>query len=62
MTDQTTNPSIKCAVNSCTYHKDAHCTLNQIQVGCSQNNVGECRQTECNSFQLGSHGTSCGCT
>ena len=30
-----TNPSIKCSVNSCTYHKDQRCTLNEIQVGLS---------------------------
>jgi len=61
MTNQSTNPSIKCSVNSCTYHKDAHCTLNEIQVGCCQNCVGEKQNTECASFQLGDHGTNCGC-
>ena len=50
MTNQT-NPSIKCTVNSCTYHKDQRCTLNEIQVGHCQNSV----------CKLGDHGTNCGC-
>ena len=54
-----TSPGIRCTVNSCTYHKDQHCTLNEIQVGCTQGNVGTCRETECASFQLGDHGTKC---
>ena len=40
-----TNPSIKCSVNSCTYHKDQRCTLNEIQVGCCQNSVCDCQET-----------------
>ena len=40
-----TNPSIKCSVNSCAYH----------------NSVCACGETECASFKLGDHGTSCGC-
>ncbi len=57
-----TNPSIRCSVDSCTYHRDHHCTLNEIQVGCTQNNVGNCKETQCASFQLGDHGTQCsGC-
>ena len=48
-----TNPSIRCSVDSCTYHRDHHCTLNEIQVGCTQNNVGNCKETQCASFQLG---------
>ena len=56
-----TNPSIKCTVNSCTYHKDQHCTLNEIQVGHCQNSVCKCGETECASFKLGDHGTDCGC-
>ena len=60
MYDQT-NPSIKCSVNSCTYHKDQHCTLNEIQVGCTAENVGKAEATECASFKLGDHGTKCGC-
>lgn len=55
-----TNPSIRCSVNSCTYHKDQHCTLNEIQVGCCQSNVGKAGETECASFKLGTHGTQCG--
>ena len=60
MFDQT-NPSIKCNVSSCAHHKNQSCTLNEIQVGCTQNSVGNCKETECSSFQLGDHGTSCGC-
>ena len=56
-----TNPSIKCSVNSCAHHKDQRCTLNEIQVGCCQSHVGACKETECASFCLGDHGTSCGC-
>ena len=39
-----TNPSIKCTVNSCSYHKDQHCTLNEIQVGHCQNSVCDCKE------------------
>ena len=60
MFDQT-NPSIKCSVNSCAHHKDAHCTLNEIQVGCCQSSFSNCENTECASFKLGDHGTNCGC-
>lgn len=57
------NPSIKCSVNSCAYHSGASdsCTLQTIQVGCSCQNVSKCESTECASFQLGDHGTNCGC-
>ena len=54
-----TNPSIKCSVNSCTYHADNHCTLNEIKVGCTTPNVADCTSTECASFKLGEHGTCC---
>ena len=54
MFDQT-NPSIKCNVSSCAHHKNQSCTLNEIQVGCTQNSVGNCKETECSSFQLGDH-------
>lgn len=53
------NKSIECSVNSCAYHRDHHCTLNAIQVGCCDANVGKCEQTECASFRLGDHGTGC---
>ena len=54
MLDQT-NPSIKCSVNSCTFHKDQHCTLNEIQVGCTcDSRPTNCKETECASFQVGS--------
>lgn len=56
-----TNPSIKCTVNSCAHYKDQRCTLNEIQVGHCQNSVCDCKETECASFKLGDHGTSCGC-
>ena len=52
-----TNPSIKCSVNSCTYHKNQHCTLNEIQVGCCCGNVTDCEGTECASFRLEGNGT-----
>ena len=57
------NPSIKCSVNSCAYHaaSDGLCTLNEIKVGCSCQDVSNCTSTECASFQLGDHGTNCGC-
>lgn len=57
------NPSIKCSVSSCAYHSGAKdmCTLQAIQVGCTQKNVGTCDSTECVSFRLGDHGTSCEC-
>ena len=48
-----TNPSINCNVK--------RCTLNEIQVGHCQNSVCNCKETECASFKLGDHGTSCGC-
>lgn len=57
----TINQSIECSVNSCVHHRDRHCTLNAIKVGCCSTNVGECGQTECASFRLGDHGTNCGC-
>lgn len=55
------NPSIKCSVNSCAYHSGQCCTLNEIKVGCCEQNVSSPKSTECASFQMGSHGSSCGC-
>ena len=57
------NPSIKCSVNSCAYHASGTglCTLNEIKVGCTRQNVCDCESTECASFQLGDHGSTCGC-
>ncbi len=57
------NPSIKCSVSSCAYHSGAKdmCTLQSIKVGCTQQNVSKCEATECASFQLGDHGSGCGC-
>ena len=57
------NPSIKCSVSSCAYHNktNSQCTLQAIQVGCTCKDVGKCESTECSSFRLGDHGTSCGC-
>ena len=51
-----TNPSIRCSVDSCTYHADNHCTLNEIKVGCCCTNVSDCESTECASFKLGDYG------
>ena len=50
------NPSIKCSVNSCAYHASGTglCTLNEINVGSTRQNVCDCESTECASFQLGS--------
>ncbi len=61
--DRSGNPSIKCSVSSCAYHSGTAgaCTLGSIQVGCTQQNVADCACTECASFQLGDHGTNCGC-
>lgn len=61
--DITGNPSIKCSVDSCAYHAGTTgmCTLQAIQVGCTCKDVSKCEATECASFQLGDHGTSCGC-
>ncbi|MDD5937575.1 MAG: DUF1540 domain-containing protein [Clostridiales bacterium] len=60
---KTDNPSIKCSVSSCAYHSGSagRCTLGEITVGCTQQNVADCKSTECASFQLGNHGTNCGC-
>lgn len=57
------NPSIKCSVSSCAYHNKTNeqCTLQAIQVGHTQKDVDRCDCTECSSFKLGDHGTSCGC-
>ena len=57
------NPSIKCAVDSCAYHSSATdmCTLQAITVGCTQQDVCKCESTECASFKLGNHGSTCGC-
>ena len=57
------NPSIKCSVDSCAYHSGAAgmCTLQSISVGCTCKDVSKCESTECASFQLGNHGTTCGC-
>lgn len=61
--DTNGNPSIKCSVDSCAYHDGScgRCTLQQIAVGCTQQNVSKCEGTECASFSLGNHGTNCGC-
>lgn len=60
--NQKLNPSIKCSVNSCSFHDAANfCTLNEIKVGCCDPKVTDCTSTECASFKLGDHGGSCGC-
>ena len=55
------NTSIKCSVSSCAYHSGQQhcCTLDEIKVGCTTNNVATCASTECASFKLGNHGTCC---
>ena len=46
------NSSIKCTVSSCAYHAPQNCcSLNQIQVGCTDHKPCSCRGTECDSFQ-----------
>ena len=57
------NPSIKCSVDSCAYHAatTGMCTLQEISVGCTCQDVSKCESTECASFQLGNHGSTCGC-
>ena len=57
------NPSIKCSVDSCAYHSSAAgmCTLQAISVGHTQQDVSQCKNTECDSFKLGNHGSTCGC-
>lgn len=58
-----TNQSIHCSVSSCAHHAAGqdYCTLKEIKVGCCDNSVAKCDQTECASFHLGNHGTNCGC-
>ena len=58
--NQKLNPSIKCSVNSCSYHDAANfCTLNEIKVGCCDPHVTDCTSTECASFKLGGHDGGC---
>ena len=46
------NSSIKCTVSSCAYHAPQNCcSLNQIQVGCTDHKPCSCQGTECDSFQ-----------
>ena len=61
MNMENTNPSIKCTVGSCAYHNNQAqaCTLKEIKVGSCGTNAGSCTDTECASFKLGDHGTSC---
>ena len=61
MTTESTNPSIHCSVNSCAYHngQTQACTLKEIKVGCCDPSVAKCDQTQCASFDLGTHGTCC---
>ena len=55
------NESIQCSVTSCAHHcgDTDSCTLNPIKVGCCDPAVAKCDQTQCASFDLGDHGTSC---
>ncbi len=47
-----TNPSIKCKVDSCKYHSNQHCTLNDIVVGQQCSCAKDCCETECLSFEV----------
>lgn len=55
------NQAIKCSVISCAHHcgEQNCCSLREIKVGCSDPSVVQCDQTQCASFDLGSHGASC---
>lgn len=61
MEHKNANESIQCSVNSCAHHcQDKNCcTLQAIKVGCCDASVSKCDQTQCASFDLGDHGTSC---
>ncbi|MEG0764952.1 MAG: DUF1540 domain-containing protein [Pseudoflavonifractor sp.] len=56
----TTNPAIKCSVESCAHHSGtSSCTMSEICVGCTSAEVQTCTGTKCASFQLGDHGGCC---
>ena len=52
---RTGNPSIRCSVDTCTYHNGAQncCSLDAIKVGCCDCAPTKCEGTECASFKLG---------
>ncbi len=55
--DCPTNSTIKCCVDACSHHTSTdYCSLNQIQVGVCGDQVTECENTECASFQLDNMG------
>lgn len=61
MDNKNANPSIECSVTSCAFHcvDKQYCSLNSIKVGHQENNVATSGATECASFELGDHGSSC---
>lgn len=61
MDHKNANPSIQCNVTSCAYHcaDKQYCSLNSIKVSHLDPNVSNSGATECASFQLGDHGSSC---
>lgn len=61
MNNKNANPSIECTVTSCAYHCNdkQYCSLSSIKVGHQETNVSTPRATECASFELGDHGTTC---
>lgn len=61
MEHKNANESIQCSVSSCAHHcqDKNYCSLQAIKVGCCDASVGKCDQTQCASFDLGDHGTSC---
>lgn len=63
MDNKNANPSIECTVTSCAYHCNdkQYCSLNTIKVGHQTNCVTTPGATECASFALGDHGSSCDC-
>lgn len=46
------NQNIHCSVNTCRYHTNAHCSLDQIRVGNTNQSAEHAAATECNSFEF----------
>ena len=57
------NESIKCTINNCKYHcqSENYCSLNEIQVGTHEANPTKKECTDCNSFEMKSGCSNCGC-
>ena len=55
MDNKCVNTSIQCTVNSCAYNNvdKKCCSLQSIQVGCTNAQPTKCESTECASFKLG---------